>query len=228
MNKKMGEPVYLIKFCRELIHATTLLNGGLFMRPAASYHTIEREFGDIREASIFERTMVYKNPNSYIYCMTGILLVNNQCILDKRLFKHFGCENGYLVIISYEKFFEILTSETTKQKTFNGLTYSFGFVNYQEKDFIFTKEALLNNRFDSSLFTKSKSFSFESEFRIATSEQFDDYPINENGILDKNFEIAKVFKIFNLPCDLKEIAIVVPISNIKNKIMFGERTIIVR
>ena len=202
-------PKYLIKFCREIDHANLLLDGHLFMRPAASYHDYETKYADPREGGIIDSTMIYKNPYCYIYCLTTIYEENGICSLDSSLISRFNCEKGFIVILEYEKFKNLLKQCCAKM--FSGCECSFGFVEYRIRNLNFMKEALLSKNFDISLFTKGPSFSIEKEFRIATSEQFD------TSLLDKN-DLKTIYKIFDLGKNLYDIGIVVSISSIGDRI----------
>lgn len=216
----MNEPKYLIKFCRELDHAELLVSGCLYMRPASSYHDFEQKFGDMREAGVIDSKMIFKNPNCYIYCMTAVFDNGGICTLNKKLISRFECENGYLVIIRFNEFIDLLKEKASK--VFSGYECSFGFVKYRNRDLSFTQEALLSKAFDSSLYTKNTSFSIESEFRIATCEQFSDFPIDENRVLDPSFDVGKVYKKFYFDNDLRSISVVVPVKDVKDKIFLGK------
>ena len=155
---------YLLKFVSKLEYAQMLVDGKLFMRPASYYRRLEMGQGDMGEGAVFPNACIYKHSQCPIYCLyaatqndidlNGCIHISNQCIED------FGCSNGYIVAIDFEKFKSFLKAVDT-----HGYELDAGMVNYYQItcDDI---EKLFVDQTPRNLFIKRPYFSYQHEFRV--------------------------------------------------------------
>lgn len=168
---------YLFKFVSERAHADFLLDGNLFMRPACYYHKIEAGQGDLGEAAISHDICVYKHSHVPIYCAYAVDeldIIGGTVAVSERCVKDFNCENGYVVIIDFQKFDQALTTLLS-----HGYEVDVGLVNYHKLTFEDTGELLCDNT-PKNLFVKRPSFSYQKEFRIVVCREV--YKVGEPPI----------------------------------------------
>lgn len=168
---------YLLKFVSKKSYADDLINGTLYMRPAAYYHRLEEGQGDMGEAALSHEICVYKHSTLPIYCMYAILgsdMANGKVHISRRCIDDFKCENGYIVKIDYQSFKSRLRNVDS-----SGYHVSAGLVNYHaltQEDTSF----LLTDDTERNLFIKRPRFYYQKEFRVVVCKQV--YQINEQPI----------------------------------------------
>ena len=186
----------LLKLVREKSHAEMLLQGKLFMRPAAYYHYLEKGQGDNLEGIITLDNAIYIKAECPIYCMcsycddeikNGYLNISNQCINE------FNCFNGFAVILDWKKFEERLPSLNC-----NGHKYVYQRVEYKIsrglEDYLDIVEPK-NQEIMKPLFIKHPFFSHQKEYRIAVDD-----PLYEGLFPDNDVHIT-----YSFPMNLKDI-----------------------
>lgn len=211
----MEEPKYLIKFVKEEEYAKYFYSGCLYMNAAGYYLRAEGSLSDssirdIMEATISQKAQIYKGLSFYIYCMFSVFYKNiegNSIKIANKMLKDFGYENGYAVVVEYEKFKKALTKLDTK------FSYSYGLVNYKNISQEDTVKFLLSENTDN-LFVKSPRFASQQEFRIVVEERakliekrelFDEMECNVfYGYEPKSFIIKEDIRQFSKIYSLKD------------------------
>ncbi len=199
---------YLLKFVSKEDHANTLLDGTLFMRPACYYHKLENGQGDVCESAVSHEICMYKHSHVPIYCtyavdekdmIGGVVDISGQCIRD------FKCENGYVVIIDFSQFEQILPTLQSK-----GAEVDAGLVHYHKLTFD-DMAYLIGDTTPKNLFLKPPFFSYQKEFRIIVCQEV--YKMGEPPI---------DHVMYHFPQDLRDIAVSRKISSFKQ----GDRYLI--
>lgn len=168
---------YLLKFVKQKEHVETLLNGILYMRPAAYYHKGESgKYGqnDIREAAVSNELQVYKHSHCPIYCMTAVAeadIDNGQFIIPEKCIQDFECENGYVVIFKFDVFAERLKTLLSEGYCVCGGLVDYHIITFDEMG------QLMGDDSPKNLFIKHPYFSYQKEFRIVVCKEL--YKINE-------------------------------------------------
>lgn len=158
---------YLIKILKEQVHADDLLDGTLYMKPAAYYHYDVKGRGDIREASISGQSMIYKNSSYPICCFYTVEdadVFDEKITIPEHFINEFDCADGWAVVIEYEPFCERLKHLQT-----NGCTLKGGKVAYGEISEDLSMELLTSDE-SSNLFIKPSSYSYQKEYRLVVME----------------------------------------------------------
>lgn len=168
MDLNKDEMVFLIKFVQKYKHAKNLVDGCIYMRTAEFYKNhYDSDAKDPYEGNISHQTMIALGTNHYIYStflVTKKMLTTNFKI-EKSLIQHFNCENGYAVVINFEKFGAILKQQkNTSRYSLTGFPIKYGYIRSIET----TKYLLLNNKFVLSV--KIPKFAFENEYRFVSGK----------------------------------------------------------
>lgn len=194
---------YLIKFVSQLEHAEQLINGEFFMRPASYYHHLENGQGDLAESALIHSVAIYKNTQYAIYCLysvdekdignDGNIYISQKCIED------FHCENGFAVIIDYEKFEKLLPMIQTEGYQLWGGRVRYRKLTYEDMPNMMDMGSIDN------LFTKRPYFAYQKEYRIViaknVSEEKDHICYKSTSTLNS---IADIVSISSLnKCDGK-------------------------
>lgn len=195
---------YLIKFVSKKSYAEDLVRGKLFMRPAAYYHMLEQKKGpgqgDLGEASVVDGLCAYKHSHVPIYCLYAVMendINDGNIYISERCIDDFDCQNGYAVLIDYEKLQPLLSQVKTE-----GYELDAGLVTYYSltlEDMAY----LLNDNTPRNLFIKRPYFSYQKEYRIVVCKQL--YKSYEKPIYEKEYW-------FENPIDV--CAKIIPISSL--------------
>lgn len=195
---------YLIKFTSAREHAESLLGGKLFMRPASYYCKLEEQGqGDLREAAIVEGYGIYKHFALPIYCMYSVeesSIKSGSVTIDEKCIKDFKCENGFMVLLDFKMFEQMLKKVDTKDYALIA-----GKVNYHK----LTIEDSINLLVDDSpknLFIKHPYFHYQNEYRIVIGKQ-----------LYKPGEPEVEHIIYSFPSSFNKFAHIIPISDLSRK-----------
>ena len=159
---------YLLKFVFEKAYAEALLNGELFMRPACYYHKLEMGQGDIYEAALSHDMCVYKHSRVPVFCACAVNdreITDDSFAVSERCIKDFKCENGYVVILDFQKFEQALSTLLSSGYEVDG-----GLVNYHKLTFEDMGE-LIGDNTARNLFVKHPYFSYQKEFRIVVCRE---------------------------------------------------------
>ena len=158
---------YLIKFVSKEKYADDLLDGKLFMHCVDYYHDLENKYGpgqgDLREGSLFPNTLIYKRIYYPIYCTYMVKdedIIDGQVIIDKRVIQDFDCQQGYMVLIPFELFQQVLPTADTGGAAMDGMEVWYGIPNQDGTDKMFKCENALN------LMVKNPYFRYQKEFRL--------------------------------------------------------------
>lgn len=178
---------YVAKFVSKEEYADQLLQGQLYMRPAKFFRDLEREKGagqgDAHEGEIFPDFAMFKNIYYPIYCLYTITqedIVDGKVVIDKQVVEDFGCEDGFVVIIDFEKFDEELHHAETEDGGLLGSKVKYGQIS---RDLI---EFLIKSDTPESLRIKKDRFKHQKEYRIILEKNLDEeYP-------DKDYFICKL------------------------------------
>lgn len=192
---------YLLKFVSEQVHAEALLNGKLFMRPACYYHKIEMGQGDIYEAALSHEMCIYKHSRVPIFCtyaVDGKEIIDGSFTVSERCIADFKCENGYVVILDFQKFEQALSTLLS-----GGYEVDGGLVNYHKLTFEDMGE-LIGDNTPKNLFVKHPYFFYQKEFRIVVCREV--YTL-ENRPVDSI--------VYQFPHDLKNIAVCKKVNEFK-------------
>ncbi len=191
---------YLIKFVSKFEHAEMLQNGLFFMRPMSYYHYLEQGQGDQCEGAVSHSIAMYKNTQWGIYCFYSVddseISDDGSICFSKRCIDDFKCQNGYAVVIDYEKFEEILYQIDTQGYQLTAGKVSYRYITFEELADILKKESLEN------VFIKRPVFSYQKEYRFVTTQNI---PNDEDSM------------IYKAKTDLKKISTIVDISTIKQE-----------
>ena len=198
---------YLIKFCKKPEYAKTLFEGKLYCNPAFYYRYVESQSGDVMEASIFHGLGIYKNDGAYIYCT---FLLDDNSITSETI-NHFGCEDGYVVIIKYEEFQQILESRLLIAS--KGYASKRGLVKYANLGIKAFEKALSPENEIDHLFVKRKRFEIEHEYRIVFYDscnvgRYDPKKDDVSRIYNLGIslaDISKIIEVKELMCNKKMI-----------------------
>lgn len=191
---------YLAKFFSEKNHAQTLINGTLHMRPACYYHNLNIGQGDIYEACVFPGICIYKNENLPIYCLYSIHdsdISSNIVKIPKKCITDFSCQDGYIVLIDFLQFKQLLKTVWT-----NGKNIHFGSVCYQYPKLCGNNMFLYANNAQN-LFIKNPYFSYQKEYRIVVEE----------NILCTDSHTPMAIN-YHFPCTLENITNIFPIPTL--------------
>lgn len=206
---------YLLKFTTKQEYANQLLEGQLFMRPASFYWGLEKGQGDLHEAAVSPISRCYKNPNFAIYCFSYVDdndIENGKIKIDKKLVDDCA-QNGFVTIIDYEKFKDILF-----RSDFGGYRLQKDKVKYK-KFGLYDIPKLLNSNENIQFFIKDPTFSYQKEYRLVVTYAIDD--IFETKIRNGSSYLQKVDygnKTYCLQDNLYSIANTIAISELdKNK-----------
>ena len=215
-------PKYLLKFVSEELHAKTLTNGKLFMRPASYYHSLELGQGDIREGALSHNKMIYMNNHFPIYCLysveeseieNGFIKVLKKCIDD------FHCQNGYAVVLDYEKFVSVLPTLNTYGYKMNAGEVQYHVIRNNEF------AILVNNKNGLNLFIKHPFYVHQKEYRLVVFESLPKECDHKEYSFESSIEsITNVVKISS--CDLRDEIFMIPIkrkNEAEDKVLYGEK-----
>lgn len=199
---------YLIKFVTKYEHAKDMIDGKLYMRTANFYRTrFESDSKDPYEGSVSHSQMIFKGTNHYIfstYFITRTMIKENASIPEK-LIKHFGCLDGYIVLIKFDCFCILLQNSNEKTFSLTGFKISYGSI----LNINLTKELILDETFKS-LSIKPKKYTEENEYRFVSGNASNDDDIPY--VLNIGHSLISCAKIFNIKLLLKS----------KNKIKINE------
>ena len=158
---------YLVKFVNKESYADDLLSGKLFMHCGKYYHNLEKKNGigqgDIREGSLFPNTAVYKGIYFPIYCMYMIKdedIHSEKVVIDKKILKDFGSNTGYMVIVSYDDFVQVLPTVDTGGYRMDGFEVQYGI---PSNDVV--KKMMCDNDY-LNLKVKNPYFEYQKEYRL--------------------------------------------------------------
>lgn len=171
---------YLLKFVTKINYAELLLNGELYMRPACYYHALEMGQGDIAEAGISHDLCIYKHSRVPIFCTYAVEeeeITGDSFTVSERCIKDFKCENGYVVIIDFQKFESALPTLIS-----DGYEVDAGLVTYHKLTYEDTGKLIADDT-PKNLFIKHPFFSYQKEFRIVVCRELykqNDCPINQH------------------------------------------------
>lgn len=190
----MNKPLYLIKYVPEYQHAVTIYDGVLFMRPAFKYVEMEGKQGDtegiiatIQNSRNEEMTFI-KGHGYPIYCMYTVFdhdITSDYIHVNREAIKDFKCENGFGVVIPYEKFIQTIPS------IYEGFQVKCDFVKYNKEIPSYIDITWLSSDAPR-LFYKLDSYSHQQEFRVVYEKSlFKNEHLNKDEIfymkLNSNF-----------------------------------------
>lgn len=193
----------LVKLVNKIKYANALLDGKLFMRPAAYYRSLEEGQGDECEGRIVLDKAIYVNGEFPIYCMCSFSnheIVNGHLLIPKQCINDFDCPKGYAVILNWEQF-----EERLPYLNCHGHKLVSGRVEYKISrglgDYLDIRESENQGKFKS-LFIKRPSFSHQNEYRIVVDEAM--YSV----FWDKDPNIT-----YSFPMRLSDIGYIISISD---------------
>ncbi len=141
-----------------------LINGEFFMRPASYYHHLENGQGDQAEGALIHSVAIYKNTQYAIYCLYAVdnkdIDADGSIYIPKKCIEDFHCENGFGVIIDYEKFEKLLPLIQTEGYQLWAGRVCYRKLIYEDMPDMMDMESLDN------LFTKRPYFAYQREYRI--------------------------------------------------------------
>lgn len=213
---------YLIKFVSTKSHAEHLINGNLYMNAVAYYrgHDLERGQNDRYEGAISHEKQLFKNEDYYVYCMSAFQeqdIKNNSIIIDEKIISDFKCENGYLVLVKYDDFVNMLSNKMLKIDE-SKIPYKelvlWGLVTYGNIGLTLCKKFLVETKCDH-FFIKDPYYKYQKEFRIIVRERAE--MIFKEELLDGKYKVFDKYsqKTFSFIKDLRSIAQIVSINDIK-------------
>lgn len=194
----------LVKLVRMKEHAEMLLQGSLFMRPAAYFHYQEKGRRDKLEGIITMDNAIYTKAECPIYCMCSFCdndIVNGYMDFSKLCIDEFDCFNGFAVVLDWQKFEDRIPSLNC-----NGHKCVYGRVEYKisrgSDDYISIIESE-NKGTMKSLFIKHPRFAYQREYRIAVDE----------AIITSLWGNNDEHIVYNFPMDLKDIGYAISIPD---------------
>jgi len=158
---------YLAKFVTKEAYADDLLNGKLFMHCGKYYHDLEKKCGpgqgDIREGAILPNTAIYKNIYYPIYCMYKIRdedISDGLVVIDRRVIRDFDCQGGFMVLIPFDYFTEVLKKANSNGYKLAGTEVWYGYTTINDLD------KVINSNNALSLGIKHPHFQYQKEYRL--------------------------------------------------------------
>ena len=170
-NDMKDEILYLVKFVKKNEHALDLYDGKIYMRTANYYkYHLNSEARDNYEGNVSHSHMISKGTNHYIFSTFAITkrMVEENYKISYELIKHFGCENGYAVIIDFDKFSNKLKNSSNKVYNLIGSLISYKSI----QSFEHFQQLLEGEHFES-LRIKHPKFKDEHEYRLISGNVSD-------------------------------------------------------
>ena len=185
---------YLLKFVSKDDYAQSIIEGKLYMRTANYYRTIfESESKDPYEGSVSHKSMIFKGSNHYIFSTYQLTnkMINENATINIDLVKHFGCQEGFIVLLDFKKFSNLLKNSSNNSYELIGFSITY----CNNINMKMTKTMLLGNHYES-LAIKPTKFKDENEYRFVSGNASDDDTIPY--ILDMGFSLKNCSKVFSV------------------------------
>lgn len=177
--------VYLLKFAPKEAYIDDLMSGRLYMNAAGYYHGLPGEQGDPLEASLSYGMGIYAHWLLPIYCMFTVQesdIVNNAVVITKRMIEEFRCHDGWIGIVRYDGFEQLLN-----RKTGSGNDISFHrSVFYGAPTPSLTGEMLQGVPWN--IIIKMPKYAYQREYRIVGTQPVEWFLIPDKNSPDRKIE----------------------------------------
>lgn len=164
----MSQIKYLIKFTSKQKFAQDLVDGIIFTNAVDYYALLHKRtnklgMGDMKDGAISHTKQIQKNSDFLVFCTYSVYekdIEDGTIKIPNKIMEDFECQNGYAVVIDFEKFIQDLPLLDT-----GGFNLRHKPITYRSLTFQDTRQ-MLTSKNNEHLFIKNPDLKHQQEYRI--------------------------------------------------------------